>query len=101
MKNKMFLQVNKDYLGLGLKSIDLLIISQIEEFERNKRPCYITNEQFSEMFKESVSTIKREINKLEEINVIKRNTIFINGNGKANKQRLLSINARNKWKVQK
>ena len=31
-----FLQINKDYMGLGLKSVDLLIISQVEEFERNE-----------------------------------------------------------------
>ena len=31
-----FLKINKKYLALGLKSIDILIISQIEDFYRNK-----------------------------------------------------------------
>ena len=46
MENK-FLAVNKDYFGLGLKSLDLLIIAQVDEFQRNKCPCYVTNDQFS------------------------------------------------------
>ena len=95
-----FLAVNKEYFKMGLKSVDILIISQIEEFERNKCTCYITNKQFSEMFGESESTIKRAIDKLEDMGIIKRNTYFIEGNGRANKQRVLSLNNSGKWKVQ-
>lgn len=98
--NNVFLAVNKDYFGLGLKSIDILIISQIEEFSKNNCKCFITNEQFSAMFGESVSTIKRTLDRLDELKIIKRDTSYIKGNGKANKQRVLSINNRSKWKVQ-
>lgn len=84
----------------GFESIDLLLISQIEEFQRNNCQCYITNEQFAEMFGESVSTIKRALDKLTDMKIILRKTSFIDGNGRANRQRVLSINNRKKWKVQ-
>lgn len=95
-----FLQVNKDYMGLGLKSVDLLIVSQIEEFTRNGNQCYVTNKQFSDMFGESESSIKRAIDKLVKVDIIHRDTVFVQGNGRANKQRVLNINNRKKWKVQ-
>lgn len=95
-----FLALNKKYLRLGLKSIDLMIIAQIEEFQRNGCACYITNEQLSEQFGESESTIKRSIDKLEKMNIVKRNTSFVKGQGRSNKQRTLSINPFNQWKVQ-
>ena len=84
-----FLQVDKDLLGKGLKSIDVLILAQVKEFERNKCECYITNEQFAEMFGESVSTIKRSLDKLEKEKLIKRDTKYVDGNGRANRQRVI------------
>ena len=95
-----FLAINKDYLNYDLKSIDILIIAQIEEFDRNKNFCHLSNQQFAEMFGESKSTIKRTIDKLEKLNIIKRQTTFIKNNGRGNKQRILSLNNRSKWKVQ-
>lgn len=94
-----FLAVNKDYLGLGLKSVDLLLISQIEEFERSGLKCIISNKRFADMLGESESTIKRAIDKLEDLEIIKRDTSFIEGNGRANKQRVLGMNKRTQWKV--
>ena len=94
-----FLAANKEYLNIGLKSIDILIIAQIEEFRRNKRECYVTNKQFAEMFGESEDKIKRSLAKLEKMNVIKRNTIFIDGNGRSNRQRMLSVNDKKEWKA--
>ena len=96
-----FLAINKKYFGLGLKSIDILIIAQIEEFQRNGCDCYVTNKQLSDMFGESEPTIKRAIAKLEELNIIKRKTTFIEGNGRGNRQRILSINDKSQWKDQK
>lgn len=95
-----FLTVNKDYLNYNLKSIDILIIAQIEEFERNKLSCYITNQQFANMFGESERTINRVIKKLEELNIIKKQTTYIKGSGRGNRQRILSINNTKKWKCQ-
>lgn len=88
-----FLAINKEYFGKGLKSIDILILAQIEEFQRNKCQCYVTNEQFSEMFGESDSTIKRSLKKLEDAKYICRNTHVVEGNGKANRQRILALGA--------
>jgi predicted transcriptional regulator len=94
-----FLAENKDYFGLGLKSIDLHIIAQIEEFQRNNCDCCITNEQLSFQFGESLATIKRSIAKLEELNIVTRSTNFIKGHGRNNKQRILSVNDKSEWKL--
>lgn len=93
-----FLAVNKKYLGTILKSIDILIVAQIDEFQRNHCECYLTNKQLSELSGESEDTIKRSLNKLEKLNIIKRNTTFIDGNGKANRRRVLILNNIEKWK---
>ena len=97
--NHTFLATNKDYFNLGLKSLDLFIISQIEEFQRNDLPCCMTNEQFANQFSESATTIKRTIARLEEQNIITRTTNFINGNGRNNRQRILSVNNKSEWKI--
>lgn len=86
-----FLAIDKKYLNKHLKSIDILIIAQIEEFYRNGHECYITNKQFSEMFGESESTIKRSLGKLEELQIIKRDVTFVVGNGRSNRQRILTL----------
>lgn len=86
-----FLAINKKYFDMGLKSIDLLIIAQIEEFKRNGCECYITNEQFSNLFGESVSTVKRALDKLETKGIVKRTTNIVSNNGQKSKQRILSI----------
>lgn len=99
MMDNNFLAVNKDYFSMGLKSIDLLIIAQIEEFRRNGRECYMTNEQFSDLFGESVNTIKRSIKKLEQQKIINRSTFFVEGNGRSNRQRILSVNSTTQWKA--
>lgn len=95
-----FLAINKAYFNLELKSIDLLILCQIEEYQRNEEICYLTNEQFSYMFGESKDTVKRSLTKLEDLNMIKRVTTFVKGNGRANRQRTLSVNPVSQWKVQ-
>ena len=76
-----FLAINKEYFGKGLKSIDILILAQIEEFQRNKRECYVTNKQFSEMFGESESTVKRSLSRLIEEKCIIKETHTVIGNG--------------------
>ena len=95
-----FLAVSKQYLDIGLKSIDIMIIAQIEEFERNNCKCYMTNKQFANILRESESTVKRSIQKLEKLNVITRYTTTIAGNGKTTKQRVLSLNKYEDWKGQ-
>ena len=96
MDNK-FLAVNKDYFGLGLKSIDLLIIAQVDEFQRNHCPCYVTNDQFSNMFGESVATIMRSLEKLERLHILTRTTNYVEGNGRGTRQRILTLNKVDSW----
>lgn len=86
-----FLSINKKYFNIGLKSIDILILSQIEEYQRNNCECYITNQQFSDMFCESVSTIKRSIDKLEQKGMLERKTRSRTDNGKKSKERTLNV----------
>ena len=86
-----FLSINKKYFNIGLKSIDILILSQIEEYQRNNCECYITNQQFSDMFGESVSTIKRSIDKLEQKGMLERKTRSRTDNGKKSKERTLNV----------
>lgn len=87
-----FLAVNKKYFNLGLKSIDIFILAQIDEFIRNNCECYVTNQQMSDMFGESVRTIARSLDKLESLNFINRNTVIDKSKGQANRVRRLSIN---------
>ena len=96
MENK-FLAVNKDYFGLGLKSLDLLIIAQVDELQRNKCPCYVTNDQFSTMFGESVATIMRSLEKLERLPILNRTTNYVEGNGRSTRQRILTLNKFDSW----
>ncbi len=99
LNGRQFLAVDKANFNQGLKSVDLMILSQVEEFQRNKCKCYMTNKQLSEAFGESESTIKRSIAKLEEMNVISKETSFIKGNGKGTRQRVLHVNDRSKWTI--
>ncbi len=92
-----FLAIDKKYFGSGLNSLDLLIVAHIEEFQRNGCECYITNEQFCDMFGENINAVKRSIKKLEDMKLVVRHTTFVSGNGRANRQRTLSINK--KWKA--
>lgn len=93
------LYVNKEYFGTGLKCLDMLIISTIEEYENCGKKCQLTNKTLSSMFNESESTIKRAINKLEKLSIIKRDTFFVSGNGRNNKKRTLTLKPKNQWQI--
>lgn len=93
------LYVSKEYFGTGLKCLDMLIISTIEEYEKRGKECYLTNKNFSNMFHRSESTIKRTIDKLEKHSIIKRNTFFDHGNGQSSKRRILTLNPKNQWQI--
>lgn len=69
-----FLGIDKNLFKLGLNPTQILIVAQIMEFERNTGDCFISNERLSEQFGISVSTIKREIKKLEDDGFIIRDT---------------------------
>lgn len=86
-----FLRVNKKYFNNKLKPLEILIISQVEEFNRNNRDCYLTNKQFAEMFCVGTATVARTIDSLVESGYLKRSTQLITDNGQASRQRKLSV----------
>lgn len=88
-----FLKVNKKYLNSNLKPLEILILSQIEEFINNGRECYLTNKQFAEMFNAGTATVARTIDSLVEAGYIIRQTKVISNHGQASKMRhLLLVN---------
>ena len=93
------LYVSKEYFGTGLKCLDMLIISTIEEYEKRDEECYLTNKTLSNMFHRSESTIKRTIDKLEKYSIIKRNTFFDHKNGQSSKRRILTLRPKNQWRI--
>ena len=101
-----FLAVYKELFGLGLNSLDMLIISQVYEYQRNSLDCHATNEQFSEWFGESLYKIERSIKKLSNLNIIDKQTTFISGkkgkDGKkaGNRQRVMKLNPKNMWDIE-
>lgn len=93
------LSVNKEYFGTGLKCLDMLIISTIEEYEKCGKKCQLANKTLSGMFNRSESTIKRSIDKLEKLSIIKRNTFFVSDNGQSSKKRILTLKPKNQWQI--
>lgn len=85
-----FLQVNKEWLSnTGLSLLEKLIVAQINEFERNKKECYMTDKQFADAFGVSTQQVTRAIKKLADNNIIQRNTKTVSNNGQASKHRTL------------
>ena len=86
-----FLMINKEHFGTGLKAIDLLILSQVEEFVRQGLPCYMTDEYFMFMTGEGKSAVRASLDRLEKKKIIFRETKVVFGNGKANRQRTIRL----------
>lgn len=85
---KLFLKVDKDLFLLDLNPTEILIISQIIEFQRNEKDCFMSDEAFSDNLGVSKSTISREIKKLEEQKIIIKST----KNTRSGRSRVMSIN---------
>jgi DNA-binding MarR family transcriptional regulator len=75
--SKLFLKVDKDLFNSGLNPIEILVLSQVIEFENNKAQCFMTDAQFAENFGVSAKTISRTLDKLEESGYISRKTITL------------------------
>lgn len=77
---------NKDF-----SPIDILVMAQIEEFERNNKDCFISDETMAHNFNVSVSTISRSLDYLEKENYIIKKISYENVKGNIKKKRQLSI----------
>lgn len=93
--NDNFLAIDKNLLGKGLQPIDILILAQIQEFERSNG-CYATNQQFADWFGVSTKTVERTLDRLEELKYIDRDTKTIGDNGQKSKQRKLKTKVTDK-----
>ena len=91
-----FLKVDKKYFNNNLKPLEILIVAQIEEFNQNDRKCYLTNQQFAEMFNVGTATVARTIDSLVKSGYLIRNTQLITDNGQASRMRYLSVASFNK-----
>lgn len=89
--NHNFLAINKEYFGKGLNAIDLLILSQVEEFTRNNCICYMTDEQLMHITGAKIAAVRASLKRLEDKNIIVRDTKLVTGNGCANKRRTLYL----------
>lgn len=86
-----FLKVNKDFFKLELNPTEILILSQIEEYNRTTKDCFMSDEAFAAQFGVSKSTISREMKILESKGFITRET----KNVKGGKERHIHINFNN------
>lgn len=68
----MFLQIDKAWYKLGLKPIELLVLAQVAEFNRNNKPCFKSNKAFAQDFSVSANTIDNALKSLEKQGYITR-----------------------------
>jgi len=86
-----FLKNDKNNFSKGLKPLELLILAQVEEFDRNEKECYMTNKQFADLFSVTQPTVDKALERLEELKLIKRVTQTVTDRGRANKVRKLIL----------
>ena len=88
MSKKMdsFLAVDKNLLGKGLQPIDILILAQIQEYERSNE-CYASNQTFADSFGVSTKTVERALDRLEDLKYINRDTKTVSDNGQKSRKR--------------
>lgn len=90
-----FLKMDKTLRLSELNLLEQYIVCQIAEFIGNGRECYVTNKQFAEWTKYSLSQIEKTIKNLESKHVIMRDTIKF----PKKKMRVLSLYPRPEWDV--
>lgn len=92
-EKEVFLKVSKNryFNRKDISTLDMLILSQIEVFERNEKSCYMTDEVFASNLNSSISTINRAIKSLTERHFINKTTKNVNVEGKVKTIRQLSI----------
>ena len=75
----LFLKVNKDLFNLGLNPTEILLISQIMEFNTNTGDFFMSDKVLAEQFGVSDKTISRTMTSLEQRGFIKRETKNVKG----------------------
>ena len=75
----LFLKVNKDLFKLGLNPTEILLLSQVMEFNTNTGDCFMSDKAFADAFGVSESTISRELKVLEKRGFITRVTKNVRG----------------------
>lgn len=91
-KPRKYIWVNKEYFEIGLAPLDILILSHIEEETAHKRCCELTNNDFADMFSETLYAVKKSLAKLRDREFILQDTRCLSGVGKATKKRYLVAN---------
>lgn len=86
-----FLKVDKDYFKLGLNPLEILLLAQIDEFNRTTGDCFMSDKAFADNFGVGESTVKRAIKALEDKGLIKRETKNVKG-GKERHIKLTKVN---------
>lgn len=84
----LFLKVDKRFFFLGIDSLGILILSQIDEYTSKDMTCFISNEQLAKQFGSSLSTVKRTIANLEKMGYLNGDT----KNTNQEKERFLTLN---------
>ena len=83
-----FLKINKNLFGIGLSPIELLVLAQVMELDKNTKDCFISDEKLADNFCVSKSTISRALTNLEGKGFIIRAT----KNVKGGKERHITLN---------
>lgn len=94
-----YIWVNREYFGIGLKPLDILMLSRIEEDTTHNRYCELTNDDFSDMFVETLYSIKKSLKNLRDKNMIIQDERYVSGVGKANRKRYIVLNDDNGMKL--
>ena len=90
-----FLKMDKSLRACELNLLEQYIVCQIAEFKDKDMDCYVTNQQFADWTKYSLSMIEKTIKKLEEKRVIRRETKRLS----KKQARVLTLRPRPEWDV--
>lgn len=89
---RQYMWVNYNFMDKELTPIELLVLSRIDEDNRNDKPCTMTNMRFANLFGESMYSIKNAISNLEEKDMIAKEVEYVSGKGRGNRERRLYVN---------
>ena len=89
---KLIGKYKKDGKDISVDHLDCLIIARVNDFQKNNMPCYLTNEQFANIFNISTRTIVRRIHNLCEIGILESDVTLRSDSGQASRVRNLRVN---------